>query len=74
MPAYSTGKTVVLTVAHLTHEPECRDEEKVRAMCQACHLHYDRDHHAKTAYQTRKKMANTQDMFDVLSNSSKELP
>lgn len=47
-PAYGTGSTVVLTVAHLNHVPEdCRDEN-LRAMCQGCHLHYDRDHHAQT--------------------------
>ena len=45
-PAYGTGSTVVLTVAHLCHTPECR--EHCLAMCQGCHLHYDRDHHAAT--------------------------
>jgi hypothetical protein len=63
-PAYGTGSMVVLTTAHLTHEPECRDDDKVKAMCQACHLHYDRDHHAETAYLTRKENAMTKDMFD----------
>lgn len=60
-PAYGTGSKVVLTVAHLNHEPECR--EHVKAMCQGCHLHYDRAHHAQTAYMTRKQSANTVDMF-----------
>ena len=64
-PAYGTGSKVVLTVAHLTHEPECRDDDKVKAMCQGCHLHYDRDHHAKTAYRTRKELANTADMWEA---------
>lgn len=50
-PAYRTGSTVVLTVAHLCHVPECRDH--VKAMCQGCHLHYDRDHHAETRAATR---------------------
>jgi hypothetical protein len=61
--AYGTGSKVILTVAHLTHEPE--DREQVKAMCQGCHLHYDREHHAKTAYATKKKAANTQDIFDL---------
>lgn len=47
-PAWSTGSKVVLTVAHLCHTPECRDPEHVKAMCQGCHLHYDREHHAQT--------------------------
>ncbi|WJR32448.1 hypothetical protein P3F83_18225 [Mycobacteroides immunogenum] len=51
-PAYGTGSRVVLTVAHLNHTPEdCRDEN-LRAMCQGCHLHYDKDHHAKTRQRT----------------------
>lgn len=50
-PAYSTGSKVVLTVAHLCHTPECR--EHVKAMCQGCHLHYDRDHHAQTRAATK---------------------
>ena len=50
--AYSTGSTVILTVAHLCHTPECR--EHVKAMCQGCHLHYDREHHAETARATRE--------------------
>ncbi|WP_026931184.1 hypothetical protein [Glycomyces tenuis] len=52
-PAYGTGSKVVLTVAHLNHTPEdCRDEN-LKAMCQGCHLHYDKDHHAETASHTR---------------------
>jgi hypothetical protein len=55
-PAYGTGKTVILTVAHLDHTPEhCADDE-LRAMCQGCHLHYDRDHHAQTRLATRERL------------------
>ena len=43
-----TGSRVVLTVAHLDHIPENCDPENLRAMCQRCHLAYDRDHHAET--------------------------
>ena len=49
---FAAGK-IVLTVAHLNHTPEdCRDEN-LKAMCQRCHLRYDRDHHAETARSTR---------------------
>ena len=52
-PSEFTGSLVVLTVAHLNHTPEdCRDDN-LKAMCQACHLNYDRDHHAETAARTR---------------------
>ena len=54
-PAYGTGSKVVLTVAHLCHTPECR--EHVKAMCQGCHLHYDRDHHRETRERTRRDAA-----------------
>lgn len=67
LPAYGTGKTVVLTVAHLNHTPEdCRDDN-LRAMCQGCHLHYDREHHAQTAQQTKTAAleAQMESMFDA---------
>jgi hypothetical protein len=51
--AYGTGSKVVLTVAHLDHTPEHVDDSNLRAMCQGCHLHYDRDHHAETRARTR---------------------
>jgi hypothetical protein len=47
-PAYGTGSRVVLTTAHLDHTPENCHPANLRAMCQGCHLHYDRDHHAET--------------------------
>ncbi|HET8581749.1 MAG TPA: hypothetical protein VFL65_00745 [Jatrophihabitans sp.] len=45
-PHPSTGSRVVLTVAHLDHTPENCDPANLRAMCQACHLAYDRELHA----------------------------
>ena len=53
MPAYGTGSNVVLTTAHLNHTPEDVDPTNLRAMCQGCHLHYDRDHHAETRAATK---------------------
>ena len=52
--AYGTGSKVVLTVAHLDHTPENCHPDNLRAMCQGCHLHYDRDHHRETAAATRR--------------------
>lgn len=46
--AYGTGSRVVLTTAHLNHTPEDCDPANLKAMCQGCHLHYDREHHAQT--------------------------
>lgn len=53
-PAYDTGSTVVLTTAHLDHTPENCAPTNLRAFCQGCHLHYDRDHHAATRARTRR--------------------
>ncbi|MFB7845482.1 hypothetical protein ACFC34_00400 [Streptomyces sp. NPDC056053] len=52
--AYGTGSRVILTVAHLDHTPENCAPENLRAMCQGCHLHYDKDHHRETAAATRR--------------------
>lgn len=52
MRAYSTGKRVILTVAHLDHTPENCENENLMAMCQGCHLHYDKEHHAKSRMAT----------------------
>lgn len=62
-PAYGTGSKVVLTTAHLDHTPENCAPDNLKAMCQACHLHYDKEHHAQTAYRTRKAKAGVSDMF-----------
>jgi hypothetical protein len=43
-----TGSRVVLTVAHLDHDPTHNKEDNLRAMCQRCHLAYDRVQHRKT--------------------------
>lgn len=47
-PSRFTGSRVVLTTAHLTHDPTVDDPALLRAMCQACHLAYDAPHHAAT--------------------------
>ncbi len=45
--------TIVLTTAHLNHDPsDCRDEN-LAAWCQRCHLNYDAQHHAENAAATR---------------------
>lgn len=56
-PSVFTLKKVVLTTAHLNHTPEDCSDENLRAMCQGCHLWYDRAHHAETAAATRAAAA-----------------
>jgi len=61
-----TGRTVILTVAHLDHTPANCDPDNLRAMCQRCHLSYDRPRHlAKQAANRRARKA-TGDLFDDL--------
>jgi hypothetical protein len=48
-----TGSIVVLTVAHLDHNPENCDPANLKCWCQRCHLTYDAKEHAKTAATTR---------------------
>lgn len=53
LPAYGSGSKVILTTAHLDHTPENCDGDNLKAMCQGCHLHYDREHHAATRATTK---------------------
>lgn len=59
-PAYGTGSTVVLTTAHLDHTPENCDDDNLKSMCQGCHLHYDRKHHAETRRRTFERLTGQQ--------------
>jgi 5-methylcytosine-specific restriction endonuclease McrA len=45
-PSPFTGSTVVLTVAHLDHNGHeaVHTIDRLKAMCQGCHLAYDRAH------------------------------
>ncbi len=68
--AHDTSKPVVLTTAHLDHTPENCAPENLRAMCQGCHLHYDREHHARTRAATRRAALEEQmhPLFDLDAN------
>lgn len=46
--------TIVLTVAHLDHNPGNNDESNLAALCQRCHLTHDRPEHIKNAKVTRR--------------------
>lgn len=70
-PAYGSESTVVLTTAHLDHTPENCGPENLKAMCQGCHLHYDREHHAQTAYRTRREGKAIADLLDSGDDSGR---
>jgi 5-methylcytosine-specific restriction endonuclease McrA len=43
-----TGSKVILTVAHLDHNPANCDFDNLKALCQKCHNKYDAKHRAET--------------------------
>lgn len=45
---------IVLTIAHLDHNPTNCAPENLAAWCQKCHLDYDRAHHIANAHATRR--------------------
>jgi 5-methylcytosine-specific restriction endonuclease McrA len=64
-PAQWARGKVMLTVAHLNHTPEDCRPENLKAMCQRCHLRYDRDLHAVNSAATRRKKKNNGELFPI---------
>ncbi len=60
-----TGSRVVLTVAHLDHQPENCDPANLLAGCQRCHLRYDAEHHRLNAAVTARARKATGDLFEA---------
>jgi 5-methylcytosine-specific restriction endonuclease McrA len=51
-PHPETGSRVVLTIAHLDHDPRHNDPHNLAAMCQRCHNKYDAPERAKNRRRT----------------------
>lgn len=51
----TTALKVILTIAHLDHDPTNNDPGNLKALCQRCHNRYDRDHRNMTRKQNRLK-------------------
>lgn len=62
-PHPEMGSRVVLTVAHLDHQPENCAEENLRHWCQRCHNAYDLPHRRKNAAATIRGKKATGDLF-----------
>lgn len=43
---------IILTIAHLDHNPTNCDPSNLRALCQKCHNNYDAEHRKKTRRKT----------------------
>jgi len=54
---------VILTVAHLDHNPENNAPENLRAWCQLHHLRHDAELHKKNSQTTREKNKGLQRLF-----------
>lgn len=48
---------IVLTVAHLDHDPANNADENLAALCQRCHLRHDIRQHVYNARRTRARKA-----------------
>lgn len=64
-----TGSKVVLTVAHLDHDPANCDDGNLAALCQRCHLTYDAPLHRKNAARTRRRKLPQLDLVDQLEDA-----
>jgi len=62
-PAKWARGRVVLTTAHLDHQPENCDDANLKAMCQRCHLRYDTPHHQRNAKATRRAKKQNGELF-----------
>lgn len=51
---YLSPIKVVLTIAHLDHNPDNEGWNNLRALCQLCHNRHDAKHRAKSRERTRR--------------------
>ena len=65
---------IVLTVAHLNHQPEdCRDENLLH-MCQGCHLRYDAPRKQREMKERRRAQCAVGDMFECVETQGGTQP
>ena len=53
---WARGK-IMLTTAHLCHNPRCARRKHLKHMCQRCHLRFDLELHKRNSAITRKRAA-----------------
>jgi hypothetical protein len=63
---------IVLTVAHLDHQPENCDPANLAALCQRCHNRYDAKTRAAGVKSRRHDALNVPDLFPTTSAPAKE--
>lgn len=62
----SWQRPVILSAAHLDHDPTSRDLEAILALCESCHLAVDRAHHAATRQANRERQLGLIGLFDLV--------
>ncbi len=62
-PHPETGSKVVLTVAHLDHQPENCADDNLKAMCQRCHNRYDAPMRRRGIQERERKARACGDLF-----------
>jgi len=59
-----TGGKVVLTVAHLDHQPNHCQPDNLAALCQLCHNRYDQDERRKNRKMRLDKANGVRELFE----------
>lgn len=54
---------IVLTIAHLDHDITNNDPANLKALCQKCHLNYDKDLHRENSRATIENKKGLQKLF-----------
>ena len=58
-------RPVILSAAHLEHDPSSRDLTLIAAYCESCHLAYDRAQHAATKQARREARLGLLPLFEL---------
>jgi len=58
-----TGSMVVLTTAHIDHDPSNNARENLAALCQKCHLAHDLKQHMQSRAKTRREKKRNKELF-----------
>lgn len=67
--ATKSGKSVVLTVAHINHDTTSNVEDNLAALCQRYHLEHDLPHHKANAAETRRRRRRSAGQLDLMGPS-----
>lgn len=60
---------IILTIAHLDHNPQNNDPNNLRALCQKCRNNYDKEHRKETRKETLRNK-NQMQLFTEVKNGN----